>query len=158
MPEDNKGEPSSPFSNEPYKGKKASEARLATEPVNRWATVSGLVPGVILVILAVLFLLSNYGILKGEWWQYFLALLLMVFLIEYWVVYISPVRGRSRLKMGLVGLLLIGSGILFLFNVSVWWPLILLAAGIILIFMFLVKKRRTHKLDESAMNNTLTLL
>jgi len=129
------------FTSEPLELRIPEAEPPASESASRWAAVSGVIPGGILVILSVLYLLANYGILKGDWWQYFLALLLIVFLIEYWVEYISPVKGRSRLGMAVVGLLLIGVGVLFLFNPNVWWPLVLLAVGLALIVVFCIKRR-----------------
>jgi hypothetical protein len=153
--EENQFDSSSPFSNEPTEVEEPEEERPASGSVGGWATVSGLIPGVILVVLAILFLLSYFEIIKGEWWQYFLVLLLIVFLIEYWVEYLNSVRGRSRLKMGLVGLFLIGLGIVFLFNISVWWPLMVLGTGLALIIAFVIKKGRTGKTTGSAMSNNL---
>lgn len=144
MPEDNELGPSNLFSNEPLKPFKPEPEIQPTNDLNsRWATFAGVIPGIVLIILAVLFFLyNNLDILKGDWWQYFLVLLLVVFLIEYWVVYMSPVKGRSRLKMGFVGLLLIAIGILFLFVLYIWLPLILLMAGLILIAVFVINKKR----------------
>ena len=144
MPEDNELGPSNLFSNEPLKPFKPEPELPPSNDLNsRWATFSGVIPGIVLIILAVLFFLyNNLDILKGDWWQYFLVLLLVVFLIEYWVVYMSPVKGRSRLKMGFVGLLLIAIGILFLFVLYIWLPLILLTSGLILIAVFVLNKKR----------------
>ncbi len=159
MPEDNELGPSNLFSNEPFKPYKSElEIQPANDLNSRWATFSGVVPGIVLIILSVLFFLyNNLNILKGDWWQYFLVLLLVVFLIEYWVVYMSPLKGRSRLKMGFVGLLLVAIGILFLFVLYIWLPLILLTAGLILIAVFVIhKKGRENNIGKPVTSDTTT--
>jgi uncharacterized membrane protein HdeD (DUF308 family) len=153
MPEEKRSEPSYPFSSEPEEIKKPGETKPDNVTSSRWSTVSGLIPGLILIVLSVLFMLSNYQLLKADWWQYFLVILLVVFLIEYWVEYISPLRGKSRIKMAVIGLVLIAVGILFLFNPNAWWPLVLLAAGIILLIRFMIIRRRNSKSGQSEVKN-----
>jgi chromate transport protein ChrA len=108
-------------------------------PVLVYSSESGLLPGLILVMIGVLFLLSTYGLLGGEWWQYFLVALGVVFLIEAWIQYINPATRRPRIGRTIAGLVLITVGLIFLFDASQWWPLILIVIGIILIVQYFVK-------------------
>jgi chromate transport protein ChrA len=155
MPEDNEIKPPNPFFDEPLKPYRPEpEIKPADDLNSRWATFSGLIPGIVLIILSILFFLDNNLNILADWWQYFLVLLLVVFLIEYWVVYMGPAKGKNRLKMGIIGFLLIAVGILFLFILNKWLPLVLLLAGIILIAWFIFQKRnRKTKTEKTAIEN-----
>ena len=110
-------------------------------PIHAYSSISGLLPGLILILIGVLFLLSNYGLLRGEWWQYFLVALGVIFLVEAWIQYINPATRRPRIGRIIAGLVLITVGLIFLFDSTQWWPLILIVIGIILSVQFIVKRK-----------------
>ena len=110
-------------------------------PVHAYSSISGLLPGLILILIGVLFLLSNYGLLRGEWWQYFLVALGVIFLVEAWIQYINSATRRPRIGRIIAGLVLITVGLIFLFDATQWWPLILIVIGIILSVQFIVKRK-----------------
>jgi hypothetical protein len=97
--------------------------------------------GLILILLGVLFFLANQGSLGWDaWWKYFLIGLGGIFLID-----AAMRRGQENSRgmiMGRVvsGLVLIAIGVMFLFGFSNWWPLILIAAGIIIIGTGLMRR------------------
>jgi hypothetical protein len=106
--------------------------------------VSGLLPGLILVVLGILFMLSHYGYLEGEWWQYFIVGLGVIFIIESWVQHRFITSTRVRVGRIVAGILLIVGGLLFLFDPNKWWPIILIVVGIILIIRFIIVRRQTR--------------
>jgi hypothetical protein len=97
--------------------------------------------GLILILLGVLFLLTEMGRIPwADWWAWFLVGLGAIFLLEALLRAFS-VEGRcgisGRLTAGLILALIGGSHLLGLME---WWPLILIAVGIgVLVSAFLKK-------------------
>ena len=86
----------------------------------RW---HGLFWGLLLIVLGISFYLSMLG--WGSWWQFFLIGLGVIFLIE------GRIRGPGRIFLGLV---LIAVSVALLTGLGNWWPLILIVAGLAVIF------------------------
>jgi hypothetical protein len=103
---------------------------------------AGVFPGLVLILLGMLFLLSQCGYLEGEWWQYFLVGLGIIFIILAWVQHLNRDSAWSRLGLVFTGLLLIAIGLLFLFAPNNWWPLLLIAVGSGLIIRYLFFRKR----------------
>jgi hypothetical protein len=107
------------------------------------ASVSGLLPGLILLLLGIIFFLHQLGALsKDEGWQYFLVGLGVIFLIEAWVHEINPAKGRPRAGRIIAGFVLIITGLAFLFGSTRWWPLVLIVLGLILVLNFFLRRRK----------------
>jgi hypothetical protein len=101
--------------------------------------VLSLLPGSVLIILGGLFLLSHYGFLSGEWWQYFLVGLGVILIVESRLEYRFASPGAMRMTRLAAGLVLILGGLLFLFNPNGWWPLAVMGIGIVLLIFPLIK-------------------
>jgi len=100
-------------------------------------------PGLILILLGVLFFLTNQGIIGWDkWWQYFLIGLGGIFLVD--AAIRSGEDDNKGWLMGRVmsGLVMIGIGVFFLFGFTTWWPLILIAAGVAIIATGLMRRGR----------------
>ena len=102
-----------------------------------------ILPGTILILLGIIFLISYYGYLGGEWWQYFVVGLGVLFVIETWIHHPNLALGRFRYGRIVSGIILVIGGLLFLFNPSWWLPLVLIGVGVILVMVFIL--RREHK-------------
>lgn len=101
---------------------------------------SGIFGGLILILLGVLFLLATMDIVSwGDWWAYFLLGLGAIFIIEFIVRSVTPAyrhQHKGKLVVGTVLLIIGGAHILGMVS---WWPLILIAVGIIIVFTSLKK-------------------
>ena len=101
---------------------------------------SGIFGGLILILLGVLFLLATMDVISwADWWAYFLLGLGAIFIIEFIVRSVTPAyrhQPRGKLVVGTVLLIIGGAHILGMVS---WWPLILIAVGIIIIFTSLKK-------------------
>jgi uncharacterized membrane protein HdeD (DUF308 family) len=102
----------------------------------------GLLPGILLILLGGVFLLSHYGYLEGEWWQYFLVGLGVVFLVESRIYYKASMSSRFKISRLIIGLLMVIGGLLFLFDPNQWWPLVLIGIGIFLCAQYLWRRRK----------------
>jgi hypothetical protein len=108
----------------------------------------GLFWGLGLVLLGVLFLLDQQGVLTGgQWWQWFLVGLGGIFIID------AIVRYRIQFLWGawgkfITGAILVLVGVLFLAGVSHWWPIILLAAGVLFLGRFFWHINQADKPDN----------
>ncbi len=101
----------------------------------------GIFAGLVLLVLGVLFLLANQGIIGWDvWWQYFLVGLGAAFLIDGGVRYLRGER-ESLLGSLIPGLVLIGIGLVFLAGAFAWWPLVIIAAGVIILLSGLLRHR-----------------
>jgi uncharacterized protein YjeT (DUF2065 family) len=104
--------------------------------------LSGLTGGLILILLGVLFLLTTMDYLSwSNWWQYFLLGLGAILILEGLIRLIAP-RAEKSVTGKLIGgsiLLIIGAS--FVYGLVTWWPLILIAVGIIIIVTGFVKSK-----------------
>jgi len=101
---------------------------------------SGIFGGLILILLGILFLLATMDVISwGDWWAYFLLGLGAIFIIEFIVRSVTPAfrhQHRGKLVVGIVLIIVGGAHILGMVS---WWPLILIAVGIIIVFTSLKK-------------------
>jgi cobalamin synthase len=113
---------------------KASEGRGKHDPH------SGIFGGLILILLGVLFLLATMDVISwGNWWAYLLLGLGAIFIIEFIVRSATPASRQSQKGKLIVGTVLIIIGGAHILGMVSWWPLILIAVGIIIIFTSLKK-------------------
>ena len=98
--------------------------------------------GLILIVLGASFLLANQGLfLRGHWWEYFLVGLGLVFIID-WVIR-SFTGEQPRFSGRLIaGIILIGVGLIFLTDIGIFWPVILIVIGLIILLAGLLRNRR----------------
>jgi len=101
---------------------------------------SGITGGLILILLGVLFLLATTDIISwGDWWAYFLIGLGVIFILEVIIRSVATSyrrQDKGKLVVGTVLIIVGGAHILGMVN---WWPLILIAVGIIIVFTSLKK-------------------
>jgi hypothetical protein len=98
---------------------------------------SGWIGGTILILLGVVFLLQNLGIRTlVNWWAIFILIPALWAFVAAWNIY----QDNNRLTRGVVsslttGVLLTLLSALFLLNVAVglFWPVILIAGGLVLL-------------------------
>ncbi|MFZ2054691.1 MAG: hypothetical protein WAU81_10890 [Candidatus Aminicenantales bacterium] len=97
--------------------------------------------GLILILLGVLFLLTEMDRISwADWWAYFLVGLGGIFLLEALLRAFSAEgrRGISgRLTAGLILAIIGGS---YLIGFMEWWPLILIAVGVVVLVSAFLKK------------------
>lgn len=92
---------------------------------------SGIFWGMVLILLGIVFFLSAQGWLPwGDWWQYFLIGLGLIFLAESLMRYSGNTSMRPRFGRVIAGLVLILIGLVFLMGIGNWWPLILIVVGL----------------------------
>jgi chromate transport protein ChrA len=112
--------------------------------------IFGFLPGIILILLGALFLLSQAGYLTGEWWQYFLVGMAVIVFLETGIRFRATTPKRLKWVRMASALLMIIGGALFLFNPNGWWPWALIGAGVVVVFLFLWahQKEKQSKPDE----------
>jgi hypothetical protein len=104
--------------------------------------LSGLTGGLILILLGVLFLLTTTDYLSwSNWWKFFLLGLGAIFILEGIIRLIIPHADKDVQGKLIGGLILSTIGAFFVFGLVNWWPLILIAVGIIVIVSGFFKSR-----------------
>ncbi len=107
---------------------------------NKRDPYSGIFGGLILILLGVLFLLATMDVISwADWWAYFLVGLGGIFIIEFIFRSVTAAyrhQHRGKLVVGIVLLIVGGAHILGMVS---WWPLILIAIGVIIVFTSLKK-------------------
>lgn len=99
--------------------------------------------GLILILLGVLFLLSQMDrISYGDWWAYFLVGLGGIFILEFLIRSLSTTHRPTRTGKLIAGLVLVIVGGSHLIGFEEWWPLILIAVGAALLLSPLLRKNR----------------
>jgi len=93
--------------------------------------VPSLAGGLILVLLGVLFLLSEMDKIRwSEWWAYFLVGLGAILIIDALFRATSPEGRKGVWGKVVAGLILMAIGGAHLVGFEEWWPLILIALGV----------------------------
>ncbi len=102
----------------------------------------GLFWGLGLILLGVLLFSANRGWLSWDiWWEYFLIGLGVIFLIDAAVRYTSQEHRHGAFGRVIPGVVLICVGVAFIYGWSQWWPLILVAAGIVVLIGAITRRR-----------------
>jgi hypothetical protein len=129
---------------EPNEKNKKSEIPPVEKP--RKDSLSGIIGGLIVILLGILFLLRNMGYLWWtDWWAYFLVGLGVILLIDAFIRstvphFRRPVTGRI---IGGIILIFIGAGNIY--GIADWWPLILVGVGVGIIIGAVLKHRKAEE-------------
>jgi hypothetical protein len=107
--------------------------------------LSGLLPGLILILLGGLVLLSHAGYLEGDWWQYFLVGMALVFMLEAYFQYRGSISLWAKIGRLISGLLMVLAGLLVLFDPNQWWPWVMIGLGIVICGQELRRRRKRNK-------------
>jgi hypothetical protein len=98
--------------------------------------------GLMLILVGVIFLLNQWS--ETGWdtlWKYLLIGLGAIFIIDGLAHYWNPAYRYMGLGRFVPGIVLIFVGVAFLYNFTQWWPIVLIALGIIILFSFLFRRR-----------------
>jgi hypothetical protein len=97
--------------------------------------------GLILILLGVLFLLTEMGRIGwADWWAYFLVGLGGIFLLEAFIRMFSAEGRRGASGKIIAGLILAVIGGAHILGLEEWWPLILIAVGVGVLISGLIRK------------------
>lgn len=96
--------------------------------------------GLILVLLGLLLFLELQDLLQdilieAPWWAYFLLGLGILFLLEVIVRATRPEYRRPYQGKLIAGVILAAIGIANIYDIREWWPLIIIIAGLLIIFL-----------------------
>jgi hypothetical protein len=118
------------------KGKSPRSSKTKDSPYPR------LTGGLILILLGVLFLLTEMGRISwADWWAYFLVGLGGIFILEFIISSLTTAQRPTRTGRLIAGLVLAIVGGAHLVGFEEWWPLILIAVGIGLLLSPLFGKK-----------------
>ena len=101
----------------------------------------GLFWGLVLILVGVLFFINLQGTDWDILWKYLLIGLGAIFIIDGLAHLWGPARHEGPLGRFIPGVVLLFVGLAFLYNFSQWWPIILIAVGVILLLSFLFRRR-----------------
>lgn len=102
----------------------------------------GLFPGLLLIVLGVLFLAATRDWITWDiWWRYLLIGLGAAFLIDAAAHYLNPNYRDTAFGRFIPGVILLFIGLAFLYGFDLWWPLVLIAAGIVILLSFLFRRK-----------------
>ncbi len=106
----------------------------AAEEKSRYDPYPRITGGLILILLGVLFLLATLDYLSWrDWWAYFLFGLGCILILEALVRSTSPAFREHMIGRLIGGVVLVVIGASFIFGMTNWWPLIIIAVGVVLV-------------------------
>jgi PAS domain S-box-containing protein len=106
----------------------------------------GLFWGLLLVLLGILLLNSQFGVLTGgTWWEALIIGLGIIFLIDAVLHYLNPGARSYTLGRLIPGLITFFIGLAFILDFSRWWPLALVAVGLLIFLSSWVLQREIEK-------------
>jgi len=117
------------------KGGKGLEEKYRRDPF------TAVLFGLILILAGVLWLLSSQNYIT-EWGYWFLIGLGSILIIERLARYTSPAYRRPMFGRVLIGLILICIGTALAYDMTTWWPLIVIIAGAGIIVYGITRTRR----------------
>lgn len=104
----------------------------------------GLFWGLVLIMVGVLFFVNQQsGIGWDTLWKYILIGLGAIFIIDGLAHYWRPAYRYDSYGRFIPGVILLFVGIAFLYNFNQWWPIILIAVGVVILISLLF--RRSNK-------------
>ncbi|MFQ6109074.1 MAG: hypothetical protein ACE5L7_05930 [Candidatus Aminicenantales bacterium] len=105
--------------------------------------ISGITGGLIIILLGVVFLLTTLDYISwGDWWAYFLLGLGVILVLDGVIRVSSPAYYQHSTGKFIGGAILIIIGAAHVIGWFSWWPLILIAVGMILVVTSLRKARK----------------
>jgi len=111
-------------------------------PIVKGRPYPNITGGLILILLGVLFLLTEMGRIGwGDWWAYFLVGLGGIFLLEVLIRAFSADGRKGAGGKVIAGLILMVIGGAHLVGFEEWWPLILIAVGVGVLISGFFRKR-----------------
>jgi uncharacterized membrane protein YjjP (DUF1212 family) len=97
--------------------------------------ISPITGGLIVVWLGVVFLLRNMGFLYWRnWWAYFILGIGVILILESIIRSAIPQYRCGVAAKLIVGIILFTVGGIFIYGARDWWPLIIIAVGLFIIF------------------------
>lgn len=119
------------------KDKRSMEEKWRRDPL------SGVVFGLIVIAVGVLFLLASQDKIGwGNWWAYFLMALGGIFILEVVLRSVMPAYRRPVFGKLLAGVVLIAIGASNVYGLGSWWPLIIIGAGVLILFNVLFRQKK----------------
>lgn len=112
---------------------------------HRHDPVSTILAGVFIILLGLLLFLASQGILAWDsWWQYLIIGLGIILLIDSIIRYRKESYAGFRIGRLIAALVLIGIGIAFLLGKIIWWPLVIVLIGVIIVIGGLLRPRQNR--------------
>jgi hypothetical protein len=124
--------------------KTAGERRFESHREHRFHDdpLRGLFWGLLLIMLGILFFVNQQGDVTWDTlWKYLLIGLGAIFIIDGLTHSFHPSYHAAGLGRFVPGIILVLVGVAFLFNFSQWWPVILIAVGVVLLISILIRRR-----------------
>jgi len=104
--------------------------------------ISGVVFGLLVLILGVLLTLAARNVIPwDDWWKYFIIGIGVVFLIEVLIRRLKPAYRRPVFGRFVAGLVLICLGVAFVGGFGTWWPLIIVAIAVAILLRLLLFRK-----------------
>lgn len=101
----------------------------------------GLFWGLVLILVGVLFFINQQGTEWDMLWKYLLIGLGAIFIVDGLAHFAMPAHRDGQLGRFIPGVILLFVGLAFLYNFSQWWPIILIAVGVIILLSLLFRRK-----------------
>ena len=102
----------------------------------------GLFWGLLLITLGILFFGDKQGWFSNDtWWQYLLIGIGACFILDGLINLAFVQAHHDTTSKFIPGIILICIGLAFVYGFDRWWPLVLVAAGVIILISVFIKRR-----------------
>jgi len=126
------------------KDEKSRDEKEEKEKEEKWRRdpIAGVVAGLIVISIGILFLLASQEIIGwSDWWAYFLLALGGILILEVLLRSMMPALRRPVFGKLIAGMVLIAIGAFNLYGLVSWWPLIIIVVGVVILFSALFRFR-----------------
>jgi hypothetical protein len=137
----NQQAPESGKSNEYRPENNCKERRYDRREWRQHHPLRGLFWGLLFITLGILFYGANQGWFpEGDWWQYLLIGIGACFILDGLINIAIPQPYHEIVGKFIPGVILVCIGLAFIYDFEKWWPLILVAAGVVILLSVFIRR------------------
>ena len=120
-----------------------AERRFDRQERRHHRPLRGLFWGLLLITLGILFFGEKQGWFSNDtWWQYLLIGIGSCFILD-GIINLAIVQSHHDIISKFIpGIILICIGLAFVYGFDRWWPLVLIAAGVIILISVFIRHRQ----------------
>lgn len=130
------------------KGRHEKQEKEEKETEEKWRRdpLSGIFFGLAVIAVGIILLLATQGNIDwSDFWAYILVVIGGIFIIDALLRLVMPAYRKPISGKLIAGLILIAIGASNIYNIGTWWPLIIIAVGVVIVLSVFFRHMRPRE-------------